>query len=528
MDQGSKGCHGGRQPRGSYGKSARRLIQVCRPFLGPIRRRCVVSVFVALAGLVIGNAAASTKEAAGAAPSVEYWRKKTDTDLAAFAAALRDNYIYAAYPDPEEWNRQFGQTLATVEAGLPLVQDEAGYQAVLQHLAATLQDSHVGIRFAQTPAQLSNWPGFLARFDGTSYRVASSRRSGISEGAEISSCDGRAMSWWVSKIARLEVGLPDTLEVSRNAVALRLFVDRGSPLRPRPVHCVIDNRSVRLDWTAASLKELGPLVRSWEGSSKPEASTRLVGSNGAWVRLGYFYPASAQQAKDFYAAIEAAPTLRDKRFIILDVRGNGGGPYNWFMAYLRGLYGEDYADHHATARLHVRGVYRLSPAYIELARAMKKVSMAYEEPADPPYEINELADAEIEGEAILAGKPLHRSTPLTLPERGPAPANPVTANVYVLTDYGCGSACIAFVDELKLFPGVRHIGLSTFVDSRSGTPIEVKLPSGQATVMVAAMTRDGRIRGDNVPQIPTVRFDGDIRDDEEVERWVLQHALFDE
>ena len=39
----------------------------------------------------------------------------------------------------------------------------------------------------------------------------------------------------------------------------------------------------------------------------------------------------------------------------------------------------------------------------------------------------------------------------------------------MLTDYGCGSACISFVDEMLQFPGVRQIGLETFVDMRSAS-----------------------------------------------------------
>lgn len=93
-----------------------------------------------------------------------------------------------------------------------------------------------------------------------------------------------------------------------------------------------------------------------------------------------------------------------------------------------------------------------------------------------------------------------------------------------MTDYGCASACIGFVDELKLFPGVEQIGLPTRVDSRSGTSVEVGLPSGFATAYIAAMTRRGRERDDNVAQIPSLRFTGDIRDDMAVEQWVIDEV----
>ena len=285
----------------------------------------------------------------------------------------------------------------------------------------------------------------------------------------------RLRPWSIATIARLEVGLPDTVEVARNEAALRLFVDRGSPLRPRPVRCTIGGRPVTLDWTPAPMKDINPIQRSWRGERVPEVSTRLVGSHGAWVKLGYFQPNDAAQVKAFHAAIDAAPALRTKR----DVRGNGGGPYNWFMAYLRGLYGQEYADHYATERLHIRAVYRLSPAYVKLDRDGASEAGNLGEPADPPYEINDTANDRLQKQAIASGRQIFQSTPIPFPNNGRAPVKPVRAKVYVLTDYGCGSACIGFVDELKRFSGMRQIGLPTYVDSRSGTAVDIELGTGE-------------------------------------------------
>lgn len=497
--------------------------------------------FCSLAGAAVAVQAAQTAATTATAPgpaeaeeaspsatsalSATEWRKRAQIDLAAFADALRENYIYAAYPDPAGWRAWFDRTLATVENELPLVHDKAGYEAVLRHLAAAFNDAHVYISFDPSTPVPSKWPGFLARLDNDAYRITASRQTNIPDGAQLTACDGKPMSWWIATIAQQEIGLPDTLEKSRNDAALRLFVDRGSPLRPRPSQCTIDGKPVALDWTPAPLNEINPISRSWRGGRTPEVSTRLVGNDGAWVKLGYFFPSDAAQAKAFHAAIDAAPALRDKRFIVLDVRGNGGGPYNWFMAYLRGLYGQPYADHYATARLHIRAVYRLSPAYLKLDEEDEAIASEFQEPADPPYEVNDAINERLEKQAVMAGEPIFRATPLLIPSNDTAPPNPVRAQVYVLTDYACASACIGFVDELKLFPGVRQIGLPTAVDSRSGTAVEIELPSGQATAMIAAMTRDGRIRDDNESQLPSIRFTGDIRDDKALETWLLQDVL---
>lgn len=504
----------------------------------PARRSLVRTIACATlalqSALIAGSAAAETEgtaapQAADAPLSADAWRARTETDLAAFADALRENFIHAAYPDPDGWHTWFDDTLATVEAGLPRVRDEAGYQAVLRHLAATFQDAHVSVTFESPSSRPPHWAGFLARFDSATgtYRVTASQQPEVPDGAEVSACDGTPVASWIATIAQYEIGLPDTLESTRFDAAPRLFVDRGNPLRPRPAHCTIDGRRIALDWSEVSSQTLGSLIQNRRGGRTPGVDTRHIGDDGAWVTLGYFQPADAQQAEAFHAAIAAAPALRDKRFIVLDVRGNGGGPYSWFMAYLRGLYGQAYADHYATARLHIRAVHRLSPAFVELLQEMKARDGDHGTPSDPPLERHAAADDARRAQAIAAGDPLFHATPPSMP-RGAAPENPVRAQVYVLTDYACASACIALVDELERFPGVQQIGLPTFVDNRSGTSVPIPLPSGQATAMIATMTRDGRIRDDNAPQVPSIRFDGDIFDDAAVEAWVVQDVLAEE
>lgn len=506
--------------------------------LRSLRSRLLMAAIATLAPIALAPAGAQTSRPSqppGSPPSIQTgttgdivksaseWLETTRGDVQAFAEAARENYIYAAYPEPAEWRTGFDRTLAEVEATLPLVRDAAGYQAVLRYMGATFRDAHVSTQFTMPPVA-ARWPGFLVRFDNGRYRVTSSRLKGVADGEALTACDGKPVSQWIDTIAHYEVATPAALETTRMTAALRLLLDRASPLRARPSQCFIGGREVTLDWQAAPLEELQPDIVSWQGGREGEVSTRMIGADGAWVTLGYFDPADADQASAFHAAIAAAPSLREKRFIILDVRGNGGGPYNWFMGYLRGLYGAAYADHYATARLRIRAVYRLSPAYVALDDESLAQEDALNTPADLPYEGGTASNDAALARAKAAGEAIFKAAPIAI-ERGAPPANPVRAKVYVLTDYGCASACIGLVDELKLFPGVDQIGLPTRVDSRSGTSVEIDLPSGLATAYIAAMTRDGRERDDNVPQVPSIRFNGDIRDDQAVERWIIDEVV---
>lgn len=468
-----------------------------------------------------GLLAATLVMAGGSAPAVNPWMARTRSDLEAMGHALDEDYIRAVYPDPAAWHRNLTSRLAVSRKEASAVRDEAGYRAVLQHFAAAFHDAHVYVRF-EGPEPPARWPGFFARFGGGAIRVAGSREPGVGDGMEIASCDGRPVAEWIGTVSRFEVGLPVALETTRMQAALRLFVDRGSPLRGRPSRCVIGGRDVLLRWRSAPLAEIGPIMSRLRGRREAVVSTRTVGADVAWVTLGSFSPDTPPMVEAFRQAMADAPSLRGKRFVVLDVRGNGGGPYNWFMGYLRALYGSDYADYYATARLRIRGVYRLSAATraADAAEASQDGSMRM--PPDPPFEVNEAGDAILRGRATAAHAPYFRVAAIPVVRSPVPPPNPVRAKVYVLTDYGCASACIGFVDELKLFPGVVQIGLPTYVDSRTGTALPTSLPSRAGRFFVATMARDGRVRGDNEAQVPALCFDGDISDDAAVERWVVK------
>jgi len=73
---------------------------------------------------------------------------------------------------------------------------------------------------------------------------------------------------------------------------------------------------------------------------------------------------------------------------------------------------------------------------------------------------------------------------------------------------------------MKRFPGVLQVGRETHVDSRSGTPMPHAFPSGLGSIGLPNMVREGRARGDNIPQVPAVLFDGDIADTDAVRSWI--------
>lgn len=461
------------------------------------------------------------------------WQEMARNDVAAMTAAVRSGYIYAVLPPDPAWPTRFAAASARATDDIGKVRDFPGYQAVLRRYADAFQDAHLNVRFAFDQTMV-RWPQFLVRYRADHYVVVGSTVPNIRDGAVVSACDGLDMSALVDKVAPEagRLGFGDSrvpgIEATRASMAHALFVDIGNPFYARPTRCTIGGIPIDLDWRAIAASQLAR-VEDGQGVSV-DRGTRIDAFDDAavWVRMGTFNPTTPAERAQWRAVIDGAAALREKSLIVLDVRGNSGGPYNWFVAFLEALYGQDYADFHARARLQVRPV--LLADDLRERNTILTDARNGRAPGDGALPTDRNLDFAV-SKATEGTRNGH--TVITLEPQGAWPAsakvsppNPVKARVLVLTDYGCQSACIAFVDELRRFPGVIQVGGETGVDSRSGTTKPVPLPSGSATLYLPSMTRIGRERGDNVPWRPDLSFDGNLADTGAVRAWIRRQTIF--
>ena len=454
-------------------------------------------------------------------PATGPWRALLASDLAFLRQTLETRYIYAVYPGGEPWQSLYAPALARATEAAAKVDDFSGYRAVLSRLVSEFQDPHLRLTLALQPSRYQ-WPGVALHFSNGRYLVGTSRVPAIATGAELSACDGRPLDQWIDELAALEGGIPG-LESTRVLFAARVLLDVGNPFRPRPARCTIGGVDRELVWTSIG-------AEAWAAattlrSDAPEAPTGLsdFGTRGAWIRLPSMTPRNKSEADAYHAVIREAPALRDREVIVFDVRGNGGGAYNWFIAMLRALYGADYASYHARERLKIQPVF-VAGTYPTGPRPANADPFNTPDDADLSRVIDEVRPLWLKGgrEVTVVGASDDRRR---LRPAGPPPPNPVRARVFVLTDHGCGSACLSFVDEMLQFPGVRQIGRDTWVDRRSGSSLPYALPSGIGTVLVPSMVRENRERGENVPRVPVVKFSGDLSDTSAAQRWVLDELL---
>lgn len=456
------------------------------------------------------------------------WETLAATDLAFLDTAIARNYIYANYKSGPDWERLRTDALKTGRLDATRVRNFGGYRAVITHYLAAFQDPHLSAYF-QVSAVGWQWPGFTLKYAGGRYLVDLSNRKDVISGAEASTCDGRPVVSWIDGLTEFYGG-PRGRETTRATIAQQFMIDSGNPLYSLPKSCVIGNKEVALTWaqTPDGVSVNVP-TRSGESPSTLRDGTLKIedfGKDGAWVRLGTMLPTTQADAAAFRQVIDGAPALRSKRDIIIDVRGNRGGNYNWFMAFLRSLYGQPYADYYARARLEIAPAMITPPGEGPVANAgFTGETLAIDVPADPPLKMDSPKSSILPSGAQLV-QFVAPIASITYPSKAPPSEN--KARVYVLADFGCASACLSFLDEMMRFPGVTLVGSETHIDRRAGGfPLGYATPSGLTVVRMGRMVREGRRRGENEAWVPgpQYRYPGDIADTVGVKAWLISTVL---
>lgn len=408
--------------------------------------------------------AASAATTAAAADTPSAWSTLAQTDIDFAAETMRRQSIMAIYPAPSAFERQLAAARQAVSAELPKVANFEGYRQVMKHYIGTFSDMHLSFS-PSLAATTYRWPAFIAIYRGHRFVTAASTGA-VANDLEITDCDGHALADLAAQVATYE-GYVAGLESTKASAAPLVLRDAGSPFVTPPARCTIGSKPVKLDWRPVAPAVFNAAIDTTRFPQDHVVAATPFGTDGAWVRMGVFQPTTQAEGQAFHKLIEDAPTLRDKSVIVLDVRANGGGPYEWMMGFIRALYGADYANYYARARLEIAPVYRTTPAILAFYRSGEEAETgALKPPADGvPFDEHDV----MYEQALRAGKPVFAG-----------PKNP----------------------------------------QQVPKPARAQLPSGNGSIGVPTMTRDGRRRDDNVPQQPAHEFMGNIADTNAVQAWI--------
>ncbi|MBD3820316.1 MAG: peptidase S41 [Brevundimonas diminuta] len=390
----------------------------------------------------------------------------------AMAGAVQAQETPNAAPGPMEQPRDWSATL---------IQDATGLHAVMV-------DSHPGVHDPLNP-------GFRARLD-----------QGLATALErAKTTTDRGGWWWAMRayVASFEDGHVQIGLTQR---------DFGFPTRwPGflTVYRGADQVVADRDESDAAAPPLGARLIDCDGVDAATLAEQRIGQfRGRW-----FLEAIKTRFGDWMFLSEAKQdALRAAPYVVLDLRGNGGGSSHWSQLMAQVLWGDDWMAAHPEPA--IEGVdWRASDGNIaEISAFLDKLRAT-----NGQAELIAWAEDAITGmtAAKAAGQVYWRSADDDAPkDAAPPPPAPqlMAGRVYVLTDSSCGSACLDAVDLWKTV-GAVQVGRETSADTVYMEIREPTLPSGLAEIAVPMKVYRGRARGNNEPQRPQYVIEGDMGDD---------------
>jgi hypothetical protein len=464
--------------------------------------------------------------AVGGPDAAAPWRALTRMDVDAAYRLLKDNHPAA---DPEVGDSTFTAALETAHAKAlrraSTVMNIEGYAATLGEFANSMGDGHIWSHLLFTPRSVE-WAGIIAAKRGPDWVVANDEPKVVGAelaGARIVGCDG------VSSEDLARDGLHYITVVPVQAMQIvhagALLVDDGNPFLKRPRACAFDvdgkRKTITLHWRKIALTKLHETY--WKHPyGQAGFGVRSV-DGGYWIAVQSLEP-EAQPVID--AAKAQSDRIRAARFVVVDLRGNGGGDDNYGRMLAEALYGPGYVEAVLGQRENsgdCASVFRASSGNIE---AIAKLAEQFASSGDQ-VGARQYANAVVAMKAAAAKHATLTGPPVCAKKRDASTSaggkSLMKAPVVVLTDALCFSSCIGTVGYFRRL-GAIQAGQITGSDTHYSEVREVVLPSGLSvfSTLDAIMPDEPRQLGPHAPDFP---YSGDIADTSALETWIPATVL---
>lgn len=464
----------------------------------------------------------------GPAVSPTDWGQALREDAQAFHDLIADSHPGPVDTENPDFQRLLDDGLRQARDRAATADTYAHWYFALNEYQASFNDGHLNLHdFARLGHSWTHeWPGFLTglRTDeaGSERHVVvfSEEPAGPPLEAVLVQCDGRPADLLAAEFVGRGAGQWN-LRSRRVNFAGALFVDQGNPYVSRPETCVFEvegrRASYRLRW-----RELSAATRdAGFAAGRTTRFTTPIGirdwPGGIWISLGGFDgdPNGPDGLKliPLQAEIETrAEMIRRAPILVFDLRGNNGGSSAWMNTMARTLWGDAWVTSKASRS---EGVdWRVSSGNLAVIESYQTRF------ADQPEMLTWLSPIR-DGmtRAREAGRDLWRQDAGDEPAPAAPPTTAMTARVFVLTDFGCASACLDAVDLLREL-GAVHVGQETSADTLYMEVRSVRLPSDRATAVIPMKVYRGRARGSNVPATPDHVWTGALSDTAGIEAWI--------
>jgi hypothetical protein len=485
-----------------------------------------------MAKLIIATVFVFVLTAPAAAQQDTSWSKLYLRDLDSLRAAIAANHPGAV----DEQNPAFARTLerAYREARslAPKVKDFSAFRIGLTRFIDEFEDEHLQIGFTRQVDSLRE-AGIVVRWQAREFVVADvDQRYGKSRlvGSKVVTCDGIPATnlfidrvlWWRGRAQ---------IEADWYRQAPLLLVDYGPPLPRAPRSCTFDVQGTRiiqqLQWRTSARTDFEAMVRRSMPAQPRTLGVEQVAPRKLWVRLPTFSAHADPQLSAMRATIDSLRAFvnahRNWELIVFDLRGNSGGSSTWGDEIAKIVFGEEWAGR-ATSYLY-DGVYtewRLSADNIRSMRGIEqqitKRDGAESAAARSFRTFVDSAEAQFKRGVKYYGTAQPRTN-------APAPAAvALPGKIVVITTPACFSACLDFMDRMRLHPAVVQVGQTTGVDTNYmenwGGPISELTRWGHPLKVYR-----NRRRAMNEAYVPRVPYEASLEDDTAVRDWILENFV---
>jgi hypothetical protein len=233
-----------------------------------------------------------------------------------------------------------------------------------------------------------------------------------------------------------------------------------------------------------------------------------------WVGMPNFNGAKSGAAYEkVYAGLAK---LRGARWIVFDLRGNGGGNSALGTRALQALYGDAYGEQ-------LSGM----PTYGKRLVAIQSTADLYRKFADAPENaayrdeylgtLHRLEAAIKKGERLATVGDATEADYLALGAK--VRRRPGGPRIAAVIDRNCFSSCMNFLQQIRAIDDTVVLGEATWGYSPYGEINGFKLPSGNGALYVAAALYASR-QATREPFVPDLAYRGNMADDAALTTWV--------
>ncbi len=453
------------------------------------------------------------------------WSATLVQDATALHAIMIDSHPGVHAPLNSAFRARLDQGLATALERAKTTTDAGGWWWALRAYVASFEDGHVQIGMTQRDFGFpTRWPGFLTVYRGADEVVADRDDADSAApplGARLIDCDGVD----AATLAERRIGQFRGrwfLEAVKTRFGDWMFLGASNPWQSEIKSCRFEaegaTRTYVLNWRATP-DDLNERRTKLMQSVRPDFALKHFDDGGFWISTPTF---NGDPSGEAYAELTALvadikakqDALRAAPYVVLDLRGNGGGSSHWSDDMARILWGPDWIQAHPLPTSEAVDWRASDDNLTDMSTFLDQLRSTHGQP-----ELIDWADRAVTGmkAAQAAGQVYWREadeekTRAAAPAPTASGPQLMAGRVYVLTDSSCGSACLDAVDLWKTV-GAVQIGRETSADTVYMEIREPILPSGLAQIAVPMKVYRGRARGNNEPQRPQYVIEGDMSDD---------------